>query len=83
MKYRINERMILIRILVVMGKNILKFPLSITMSPGNFPGKGNRGAKCISIPAQSRIIPVIIRNLAIFKTIKRATDAWITKENCF
>ena len=74
-KYRISERIILNSRLVVIGKNSLKFPLSITISPGNFPGNGKRGAKCMRIPAMSRTIPAIIRNFAIFKTIKRATDA--------
>ena len=65
----------LIRMLVVIGKNILKLPLSIMMSPGNFPGKGNRGAKCMMSPRMSKMAPVIIRNFAIFKNIKRLKDA--------
>lgn len=65
----------LIRILVVMGKYILKFPLSITISPGSFPGKGNLGANNMINPTTSKITPAIIRNFAIFKNIKRAIDA--------
>lgn len=38
-----SESNTLTRILVVMGKYILKFPRSITISPGNLPRKGNLG----------------------------------------
>ena len=71
------------RILVVMGRYILKFPRSITRSPGSFPGSGIFGKKWISKPAASNIAPAIIKNFPIFKITKRPTNAWLTKGICF
>lgn len=65
----------LIRMLVVIGINILKLPLSITISPGSFPGNGNLGANSMINPATSKTAPAIIRNFAIFENIKRAIAA--------
>jgi hypothetical protein len=73
----------LIRIDVVIGKYILKFPRSITISPGSLPGKGSLSEKWRIAPAITIIIPVIIKNFPIFKSIKKGTSAWLTKVNCF
>lgn len=73
----------LIRILEVIGMNILKVPLSMMISPGSLPGKGNLGANNMINPATSKITPEINRIFAIFKNIKRAIDAWVTWEICF
>ena len=69
MRKRTRERIRLIRILVAMGKYILKFPRSITMSPGSFPGNGSFGTKCIMTPAMTSTRPVMIKNFPIFKNI--------------
>lgn len=82
-RYKINEIMTLNKMLVVIGRNILKLPLSITISPGNLPGNGNFGAKCMMRPTTKRIIPAMIKNFPIFKTIKQGLDAWVTAEICF
>ena len=74
-KKKINERMILTRMLVVIGRYILKLPRSMTMSPGSLPKKGSLGKKCVIIPASSINIPAIIRNFPIFKIIKQPADA--------
>lgn len=66
---RIMEMTTLIRMLVVIGKYILKLPRSITRSPGNFPGQGIFGEKCRKTPAITMIIPAIIKNFAIFNSI--------------
>jgi hypothetical protein len=65
----------LTKILVVMGRYILKFPRSIMMSPGNFPGKGSFGERWRMIPAKTIIVPAIIKNFAIFKNITQGTFA--------
>jgi len=39
------------------------------MSPGNLPGKGSFGKKWMMTPVITNIIPVIIKNFAIFKSI--------------
>jgi len=70
---RMMEITRLTKILVAMGKYILKFPRSITMSPGNFPGKGSLGDRWRMTPATTIIIPMIIKNFAIFKNITQGT----------
>lgn len=69
--------------LVVMGKYILKFPRSITISPGNLPGKGSFGAKWRITPAMTIINPVIIKNFAIFKKLIQARASMSNKGNLF
>jgi hypothetical protein len=34
-------------------------------------------------PTTKRIIPAMIKNFPIFKTIKQGLDAWVTAEICF
>lgn len=58
------------RILVVMGMKTLRFPRSITISPGSFPGQESFGPKWMIKPTTSNTIPAIIRYLAISKIIK-------------
>ena len=75
MKKRINESIMLMRILVVMGRYILKFPRSIIMSPGNLPGSGTLGKKWTMMPVISIMIPAMIKNFPIFKNIKLSVHA--------
>lgn len=56
--------------LVVIGKYNLKLPLSIRISPGSFPKKGDLEEKCNTVPAMTMIIPAIIKIFPIFKNIK-------------
>gem|GEM_PF-18850 len=52
----------------VRGKYSLKFGRSITMSPGSFPTKGILSKKWITIPAITRMRPMVIRIFPIFQS---------------